>query len=369
MNILGSNELIADVFEKNLCIGCGACVSLCPYFKSYNGKTAMLFPCTQPQGRCFAYCPKVEVDLDEVSQHIFGTPYTTEPIGQYRAVKISRAGKKVGGGVFQAGGTVSSLIVYALGKNKIDAAILTGREGLLAVPGIVTDPAEVKSFASSKYTSAPTLGAFNQAVQDGYKQIGVVATPCQALALAQMRCNPMHEKDFIDPTALVVGLFCTWALDYRGLLSLLAEKVDINSIKKFDIPPPPADVMEIFTVEGKIDIPLSEIRKSIPNSCEYCFDMTAEFADVSVGVLEGRTDRNTIIIRTERGQEIVDGAVKDGYLDIEDLPAINLDHLRTASSNKKKRALKKAREEGVINTASDSRRAFIRIEKNTVEKI
>jgi coenzyme F420 hydrogenase subunit beta len=269
--------------------------------------------------------------------------------------------------MFQAGGTVSSLIMYALGKKKIDAAVLTGREGLLAVPDIVTDPAEVKNFASSKYTSAPTLAAFNQAIQDGYKKIGVVATPCQALALAQMRCNPMHEKEFIDPTALVVGLFCTWALDYREFRSLLAEKVDINSINKFDIPPPPADVMEIFTAEGRIDIPLSEIRKSIPNSCDYCYDMTAEFADISVGVLEGNADRNTIIIRTERGQEMVDAAVKDGYLDIEDYPAMNLEHLRTAAGNKKKRALKKAHELGVINTATDGRRAYIRFKKDSID--
>jgi coenzyme F420 hydrogenase subunit beta len=369
MTVLGSNELIADVFDRNLCIGCGACISLCPYFKSYNGKTAMLFPCTQPQGRCFAYCPKVEVDLDEVSRHIFGSPYSSEPIGQHQTIKISRAGKKVGGGVFQAGGTVSSLIMYALGKKKIDAAILTGREGLLAVPSIVTDPTEVKIFASSKYTPAPTLAAFNQAVKDGYKKIGVVATPCQALALAQMRCNPMHEKEFIDPTALVVGLFCTWALDYRELHSLLVERVDINSITKFDIPPPPADVMEIFTPNGKIDIPLSEIRKSIPNSCDYCFDMTAEFADISVGVFEGKADRNTIIIRTDRGQELVAAAVKDGYLDIEDFPSLNLDHLRTASRNKKKRALEKAREQGLINTASDGRRAYIKLEKDIIDTI
>jgi coenzyme F420 hydrogenase subunit beta len=369
MNVLGSIELITDVFEKNLCIGCGACVSLCPYFKSYNGKTAMLFPCTQPQGRCFAYCPKVEVDLDEVSRHMFGASYSAEPIGIFRAVKMARAGKKAGEGLFQAGGTVSALIMYALKKKKIDAAILTGRDGLLAVPAIVTDPSDVTKFATSKYTSAPTLAAFNQAVHDGYVKIGVVATPCQALALAQMRCNPLQEKDFRDATALVVGLFCTWALDYRRLLSLLAGRVDVRTIKKFDIPPPPSDIMEIITDQGKIEIPLRDIRESIPNSCDYCFDMTAEFADVSVGVLEGRTDRNTIIIRTERGEEMVNAAAKEGYLELEDYPEKNLAHLSIASGNKKKRALSKARNDEMINTHRNGRRALIRIGKDTLDRM
>jgi coenzyme F420 hydrogenase subunit beta len=57
MPVFGPRELIEDVFKKNLCIGCGACVELCPYFKNYKGQTAMLYPCTLSRGRCFAFCP------------------------------------------------------------------------------------------------------------------------------------------------------------------------------------------------------------------------------------------------------------------------------------------------------------------------
>ena len=100
--------------------------------------------------------------------------------------------------------------------------------------------------------------------------------------------------------------------------------------------------MEIYTGRGTIEIPLAEVRATVPNSCDYCFDMTSEFADVSVGVVEGRSGMNTLIVRTERGRAIVDGAVKAGYLEIEDMPAENLARLKTAAGNKKKRALKKA---------------------------
>ena len=34
--ILGASELIEDVHKRELCIGCGACVELCPYFKNFN---------------------------------------------------------------------------------------------------------------------------------------------------------------------------------------------------------------------------------------------------------------------------------------------------------------------------------------------
>ncbi|OHD65462.1 MAG: hypothetical protein A2176_13070 [Spirochaetes bacterium RBG_13_51_14] len=369
MIVLGSNELRADVFDRDLCIGCGACVSLCPYFKSYNGKTAMLFPCTRPQGRCFAYCPKVEVNLDEVSRYVFGADYSPDPLGRYRFIKISRAGSRAAPGNVQAGGTVSSLMIYALEKKRIDAAVLTGSKGLLPVPVIVTDPAAVRRYGSSKYAAAPVCEAFNQAVNEGYERIGVVATPCQALALAQLRRNPLGEEGFIDRAALAVGLFCTWSLDYREFKKFIAGRVDISAVKKCDIPPPPAEIMEIHTDDGRVEIPLGELRKLIPLSCDYCIDMTAEFADVSVGVLEGRADMNTLIIRTERGQDLIDGAVEEGYIEVDDIPDESLEHLLTAAGNKKRRALKKAFDEGMINTGGAGRRSYLRIDGAILDKM
>ena len=41
--------------------------------------------------------------------------------------------------------------------------------------------------AGSKFTVSPTIAAFNQLVTEDKGNIGVVATPCQALALAKMK--------------------------------------------------------------------------------------------------------------------------------------------------------------------------------------
>ena len=360
MKVLGSGELVTGVIDAGLCIGCGACVSLCPYLKSHAGKTALLFPCTREQGRCFAYCPKIEVDLDAASHAVFGQPYTTRPLGRFLEVKAARAGIAMKGGTFQAGGTVSAIITYALKEKLIDAAVLTGREGVRAVPRIVTSPASVVDSATSSYAAAPTLSAFNQAVKEGYRRIGVVATPCQTLALAQMRANPMNEENFTDPTGLVTGIFCTWALDYRRFRNLLRGRVDESAIVKMDIPPPPAEKMELYTKQGTVAIPLAEVRAQVPDACGYCFDMTAEFADVSVGVHEGRSDSNTLIIRTGRGKAAVEAAVRAGFLEVSDMPPESLEHLTEAAGNKKRRALDRARSEGMINTEGD-RAAYLRL--------
>jgi len=369
MKIFGPNELMEDVLQKNLCIGCGACTYLCPYFKSYKGRTAMLFPCNLTEGRCWAYCPKVEVDLDDLSERFFGRPYEADPLGFHRSIKISKAGRHVSDGTFQAGGTVSALISFALNKGYIRAAVLTDREGLLPVPRLAQSPDEVLECSSSKYTASPTLSALNQAIKEGHKQIGVVGTPCQVLAIAQMRSNPMGEKDFSDPVSLAVGLFCTWAVDFREFDAFISERIDARNITKVDIPPPPAEIMEVYTDDGKIEIALDEIRELVPDSCSYCVDMTAEFSDISVGVLEGRPDMNTIITRTETGEKIVDEAQKEGYLILDDMPEENLEHLIWAAGNKKKRALVKAQQEGMVNAKEEGARCYLRVRPEAVEEI
>lgn len=345
----GANRLAETVIQAELCSGCGACIDLCPYFRSYRGKTAYLFPCTREEGRCFAHCPKVEVDLDALSRFIFAKPYSDSPLGTWRSIHVARAGARVKRQSFQSGGTVSALTYFALRSKGIRGAILTGREGLLPVPRLVTRPADVWRQGLSKYTAAPTLAALNRAVAAGHEALGVVATPCQATAIAQMRMNPLQKSPFQDPTALVIGLFCTWALDFRRFEAFLADKVSLKDIVKIDIPPPPASVLEVYLPEGKREFPLDEIRPLVPDACTFCPDMTSEFADVSVGVLEGRPDLNTLIVRTQRGEEIVREAQRQEYLIIDDMPGENLEHLEWAAGNKKGRGLRRCMETGRLN--------------------
>ena len=139
-HIFGSAELLEDVHKRELCIGCGACVDLCPYFKNYKGKTSQLFPCTLEQGRCFAYCPKAEVDLNELTRKIRRVDYDGSPLGVYRKVLASRSGGRMGKSAFQAGGTVSALMAFGLKNKLIDAAVLTDRDGLIPVPRLITGP-------------------------------------------------------------------------------------------------------------------------------------------------------------------------------------------------------------------------------------
>ncbi len=66
--------------------------------------------------------------------------------------------------------------------------------------------------------------------------------------------------------------------------------------------------------------------------------MTSEFADVSVGMYEGREGWNTLITRTELGRKLVERASVSGLLETDVFPDANLEHLKVASANKKSHA-------------------------------
>ena len=366
MNIYGPKELSEDVLEKGLCVGCGACVGLCPYYESHKGKTAMVFPCTLAQGRCYAYCPKTEVDMDELAKAYWGHPYGGTPMGDYLEIVKSKAGSLVSEGPFQSGGTVSALMAFALKTGMVDGAVLTDRKGLLPVPRLVSSTKDVTGCASSKYMAAPTLASLNQAMADVKDNLGVVGTPCQITALAQMRLNPMERDDFVDPASLVIGLFCTWALDTRGLSSLLSGRVNPDTIKKMDLPPPPSEILVLETDDGPMEISLDEIRPLVPDGCSICPDMTSEWADLSVGVVEGQPEWNTLILRSDRGRELVEKAKAEGWLVTEALPKENISNLTLAAGNKKKRAWAAAEKGGLLNSDAGKSRAAIRVNQKVL---
>ena len=364
----GANELLEDVHERDLCIGCGACVELCPYFKNYKGKTSQLFPCTLEQGRCYAYCPKTEVNPDYLSQKLFSQPYDGSPLGNVNTVLAARAGEKAPRGAFQAGGTATALIAFALKNDIIDVAALTDRKDLIPVAQVETHWKDIAGFATSKYMSAPTLSAVNIAKNQGYQRIGVVGTPCQMTAVAQMRFNALQKAEHTVPIALSIGLFCNWALDTRQLTALLSERLNLSDIKRMDIPPPPASIMKLETSSGVEEIPLSDIKPLIPSTCFICLDLTAELADISLGMLEGRPGWNTLIIRSDKGAEIIEQARHAGFLETKDYPENNLKHLSKAAAAKKDRSMRMLLRRELINNQGDQR-AAIRIPQQVVAKI
>jgi len=340
----GQKELKEGVLNAGLCINCGACVNLCPYFAAYKDRTVTLHVCDLEEGRCYAYCPRTPTDLEFLRRSLFDPDDLTAELGPFKGLYITRAADETVRASAQHGGTVSALMALALEESLIDAAVLAEESERYLPQGIaVEDSSEVKRRGGSKFVTSPTVAAFNAAASSGYDKIGVVATPCQTLALAKMRLKPQPAKDdYIDKLRLVIGLFCGWAFSWRDLSKLLQDKAEEASILGMDIPPSKYECMEVYTTNGTLTIPLDEVLPCVKEGCQYCFDMTAEFSDLSVGsarLPEGWDTAkgwNQVIVRSQAGQELLDLARSKGVLEFRDLPDGNLEKLKTASMNKKR---------------------------------
>jgi coenzyme F420 hydrogenase subunit beta len=341
----GLKGLEERVLSQNLCTACGACLSLCPYLRSWQGRVVKLHDCGLDEGRCFAYCPRTEVDLDGIYQKGFGLKYEKIEIGPVRKILMARARDPIWRKKAQSGGVVSALIEYALKKKAIDAAILTPRDtDFLSKGRIVRNREDVLNCAGSSYVSGPTLEALHKGPWQGEEKIGVVGLPCHALALAKMRTAPVEKKGSIDKVNLVIGLFCTWALEYEKLMVFLKKRVGEGCIEKMDITSPPERLFKIMMADGLHNLPVDEIRPFIRNGCRVCFDMTAEFSDISVGTVEGIEGWNTVILRSDTGEDLFKKAEGECIVESQPLPADHLNHLKEASLLKKERAVIAIRE-------------------------
>ncbi|RTZ90941.1 MAG: hypothetical protein DSY91_05765 [Deltaproteobacteria bacterium] len=332
--------LTEEIINNGQCASCGACVGLCPYLTLYQG--AIVFPdaCALERGRCLHYCPKGPLDLNELARQAWKTPYEGLPAGPMRKIVMARA-KTPPEGV-QYGGVVSTLILTILKEKGFNGTLLTQWKGRDYPAGIIVrNSEEIAIHTGVHYAGAYSLAALNGHRKSDPGPIAVVGLPCQILAMRRMHTFDHPENLHYGADDLLIGLFCTWALSPRPFHAEMKRRFGDREILRYDIPPPPANRFDVFFTDGKkVEIPLEDIRPFINPGCHTCLDMTAEFADISVGAAEGFPGWNTVIVRTERGAAFFDRLVETGKLETQDLPETSLAHLIEAAAAKKKRALK-----------------------------
>lgn len=345
----GWRNLLTEVIESGLCTLCGACSGFCPYLTYYKGHIAILDSCDRVgDSQCYDYCPRTFTDLDALSQAVFGSPYSVEPIGQAKKVMIARSNDTQIRAKAQYGGVVTTVLLFALENGFIDAALVAKTmSDKMPQPFLARNMEELIQCTRSNYMACPLLCGYNQFSKEGITgnhKLAIVATPCQVLAITKMKHKPPQNRPDIANIKLVIGLFCTWALAPDRFSRFLKEVVNLDDVTKFDIPPPPANKFEVYTKSEKVSLPLEQVRQFIMPACTYCIDMTSEFADISIGAAEGIEEWNTVIIRTERGEELWRTLVSKGKVEVGELPRENYEHLKEAALLKKKRALSAIRE-------------------------
>jgi coenzyme F420 hydrogenase subunit beta len=282
-------------------------------------------------------------DIRALRDNFFDTATVLDEIGPFRGLYMVRAANPSVRQGSQHGGTMTALLLLALRAGFIDAAVAAKSQGGLWPEGVLAaTEEEILACRGSSFQIPASLAVLNRALAENrYKKIGVVGTPCKTLAVYKMKAKPNPERDNnADNIGMVFGLFCGWGLDWDGLNALVSRH-DAEHTCHIDIPPSQYHCM---TVEGdsQTNINLDEVLPLVRPNCRFCTDMTAEFADISVGGARSPegwdVDKgwNQVIVRTQKGAELMKLAKEKGVLEFRDVPEGNLERLRKASLGKKR---------------------------------
>ncbi len=337
-NLSFQESLGANVIETGRCLGCGACVLVCPLgCLDYESGHPKLSKECKTCGICARICSSYEWSLPQLEKFAFGRErLPEEEFGVYRRLVVARAKEEAILNVSQDGGVVTTLLLYALENKLIEGAIVSGtdeRKPFFPVPKLATTRQEVMNSAGTKYFYSPNLLALSESVRQKKANIAFVGTPCQIRAVRKLQVAGL--KKYVDSVRFSIGLLCSESFTYEGLMGQHIRGtmgLDPERIRKMNI----KGKVLVSTDSGMETITLQEAKQHARNECKACADFSSELADISVGGLG--LDRWTFtIVRSEKGEDLFLKAQEAGVIEVRDIKeepnALNL--LRKLSSKKR----------------------------------
>ena len=361
-----SKKLNKEVIESGMCTLCGGCTGLCPYRVLHDGRIVRLHHCRLTEGQCYQNCPRTFTDMDAISQLIFGMPYGNNEFGIAEEIFLARSTDLEIHKKAQDGGVVTSLLSVAMNEGIINGAVETKLDNEKNPHGFIArNREELLDCAGVSYEPSPVIDVINSIPKESTEKFGFVGLPCHVICLRKMKLSPSANRANIENVNLIIGLFCGWTLSH-GFHQFLTMHFDISKAIKFDIPHHPAHSFDVYTESEKQSVDLDEIRQFVNTACSYCFDMTAEFSDLSVG--SGRDmfkGWNTVIVRTKAGAEILDIAKKNNAVETQPIPTESITNLKRASLNKKRSALRNI----IARTGSTSDIGYLGISHSLINKL
>ena len=319
--------LMREIIRTGICTECATCAAVCPVLEwdHLAGQPKLIGECTGC-GICYNQCPRTITDPIQLMGN-FKTGY----------VANTNIPEVIGG---QDGGTITSLLCYLFEEHLIDAAVVTMKDEnnpWHPVAQIITNKDEAIKASGSIYCHSQTVEALMDAIRADYRSIAFVGTPCNIDAVNKMMISPAGMlKYFMRAHILTIGLFCMDSFAPEALYPYFEKDgIDLEKVQKMDINKGKFHVYYNPDGEPIKSYTIKELNKFKSSSCNFCIDLTAENADISVGSVGSGPNKNTVFARTGIGTEIIQDAAEKGYLKIEPFDAINLNSVLFLAKLKK----------------------------------
>jgi len=329
-------ELEAEIIKTGKCCSCGACIAYCesqnfnviemdgsvPKFKSKESVNN----CIQC-GICYYICPQTNKLMDAlIERH-----QVFDDLGYIKDVIPAKTTNKAFEEVVQDGGIATTILAHLFDRYQIDAAIVSEyNEELKPIPKIIYNKEDLIKSAGTRYSISsqilPLKDLYNISSDIIKKnrifdidelKLAFIGSPCQCRAISKMKLlniKPAHVIKY------VISLFCFENFDYSKLMELLKSKtnVDPSNIKK-------TQIKKNFFLTSKADeqfeLTLTELNDAVRNHCHECDEFTGRFSDISIGGSGAPAGYSMVIIRTEKGQKLMDSLLSEGKIEKYHIPS------------------------------------------------
>ena len=270
------------------CIGCGACALVCPTKSILERKN--IYPLSSADIK----------DMEE--EFLSGT--IDDDLGVNREMFAGRS--SIEG---QDGGMVTSILQQGIETGLLDAAVVAQKDTSLGAKATLVDETDlILQARGTKYVRVSVIAPLMDALNSGKRRIAVVGTPCQIRVVRKLQRQGYFNEKFPDAEIFLIGLFCFESFDYESLKSHIRELFGINldSAERVQI----ARGKFIVAIDGKEhSCRVRELEREVRSGCGFCDDLVSRLADISVGSIGSPDGYSTVIVRSERGEKLLEAAV------------------------------------------------------------
>lgn len=322
MNMSDWKELKEQVIDRELCCLCGTCIGMCPAgtLAYTDGRIENTKDRCIRCGRCVASCPGAGFDYPRANEELFGADESKidQDIGYYRKILKGYATEPEIRAGASSGGIATALGCYMLQRGEVDYVIgVTGKRWEYEARALSTR-AEVLEAMQSKYVFVPVNSVIRFILEHEGRYL-YIGLPCQIQGLRKAGQTDARLRERVR---LVAGIFCGFNMTHEATDWL---------IKKSGIPREEIERIEYRGNRGnETGFKISSASKEffIPKHgytllnafysrerCWKCYDLTAEFADISFGdAWEMGTGWSRILCRTEEGERIIEQMIAEKVL-------------------------------------------------------
>lgn len=339
-------KTLQDVVDWSLCTGCGACYYACPKGNVHltNIETIGIRPdiapgsctdCTQCT-TCLSLCPGYSLNGNLVTQHRSPNGHADQEFGLALEIWEGHATDPEIRYRGSSGGVLSALALYCLERE--DMSFVLHSATIEQQPWLNTTVqsrtrGEILARAGSRYAPASPCDGL-ATIEASDRPCVFIGKPCDTAAVFKLRTErPALNRNL----GLVLSFFCAGTPSTKGTLDLLKDlnvETEFVSQLRYRGEGWPGSFKVSCKDGGDRSFSYQQswghLSHYRPLRCQLCPDGLGRIADISCGDAWNRFDRtgdpgrSLVIVRTERGREILHRAMAANYLQLSPATAANV---------------------------------------------